>query len=467
MRITTRREWRDPRTDRTYDVITVPYDAISGERQRVEVFFEITERVQTEAQLRQTQRLDSLGSLAPGIAHDFNNILAGIIGYSQLGLQRSDPDSDSAHVFEQIGQIAERGAELTRKILAFSRLQALKVTALDINNLILGMRTMLVSLAGDRVEVVLDLADGLWAVQGDESQIEQVLLNLCVNAVEAMPGGGRLTIRTRNVEGESLRKVLASAPYLSLTPSTHPVPTHGVLIEVSDTGHGMPPEVLSQAVELFFTTKGRGRGTGLGLSVSHRIIQQHRGNMVIESAVGCGTTFRVCLPSMNVTPSRVHRPVYSPVAPRRPGLAYRKPALVVEDDPPIRGLVATMLTELGVEARTAGSGPEALEILSSRENEIRLVITDVAMPGMSGPELARHVRHLHPEVPILFMSGCSDSILEQYGPCSASRSRWKTCSTGSRRRCRNRNERRRSSRVQPHCPVSIQIALRDADTPVP
>ncbi len=416
MKATTRREWRDPRTDRTYDVIAVPYDSISGERQRMEVFFDVTDRVRTQEQLRQTQRLDSLGSLAAGIAHDFNNILAGIIGYCQLGLQRCDRDSEHAAIFQQVGQIAERGTELTRKVLAFSRRQPLKVTTLDINGLITDMRTMIRPLAGDRVEVVLDLAERLWAVQGDASQIEQVLLNLCVNAVEAMPGGGRLTIRTRNVEGEALRKALAQPPG---RPGEHQPPrevSHGVLIEVSDTGHGMTREVAAQAVEPFFTTKGRGRGTGLGLSVSYGIVQQHHGNLQIESTLGVGTTVRVCLPSMSVTPSSAPRP--KPVHDQMPHAALSRygPALVVEDDLFIRDLVAALLREARVEVRTAAGGAEALEVLSSEEGQAtRLIITDVAMPGMSGLELARRVRAMRPDISVLFMSGCSDATLEQYG----------------------------------------------------
>lgn len=416
MRTTTRREWRDPRTDRTYDLIAVPYDSMTGERQRLEVFFDVTDRVRMEAQLRQTQRLDSLGSLAAGIAHDFNNILAGIIGYAQLGMQRSPPDTDCAQVLEQVGQIAERGAELTRKILAFSRRQSLKVVPLDLNALVTDLRTMILPLAGDRVEVVLDLEEGLWVVQGDASQIEQVVLNLCVNAVEAMPGGGRLTIRTRNLDGEFLRRALASRLRPSTEPSPVPEPTHGVLIEVSDTGHGMSAEVMSQAIEPFFTTKGRGRGTGLGLSVSYGIVQQHRGTMAIESAVGVGTTVRVCLPSMGVTPSRVARPGReSRPASQLHSVSHCGPVLVVEDDPPIRGLVATLLGELGIEARTAASGAEALEVISSDPTGVRMVLTDVAMPGMNGVTLARRIRDVRPDLPIVFMSGCSDSTLEQYG----------------------------------------------------
>lgn len=418
MRMTTRREWRDTRTDRTFDVIAVPYDSISGERHRLEVFFEVTERVRMEAQLRQTQRLDSLGSLAAGIAHDFNNILAGVIGYSQLGLQRSK-ESEVAQTFRQIGEIAERGAELTRKILAFSRRQPLKVAPLDINALILGMRTMLHPLVRERIELVFDLQEGLWTVQGDESQIEQVLLNLCVNAVEAMPGGGTLTIRTRNIEGENLRRAFATSSYPSSNPSSntqnHIEPSHGIAIEVSDTGHGMTPDVLSQAIEPFFTTKGRGRGTGLGLSVSFGIIQQHRGNMVIESGVGSGTTVRVYLPSLSVTPSKAVRTLRTEVIPRHPGLSQCSPMLIVEDDPAIRGLVKKLLSEIGIESLTADDGASALAILASREIQIRFVITDVAMPGMSGVELARHCRRIAPHTPILFMSGCSETTLEQYG----------------------------------------------------
>ncbi len=416
MRTATRREWRDPRTDRTYDLIAVPYDSIAGERQRLEVFFDVTDRVRMEAQLRQTQRLDSLGSVAAGIAHDFNNILAGIIGYAQLGLQRSPPDSDCAQVLEQVGQIAERGAELTRKILAFSRRQPLKVVPLNLNALITDLRTMILPLAGDRVEVVLDLEEGLWVVQGDASQIEQVVLNLCVNAVEAMPGGGRLTVRTRNLQGEPLRQALASRLGPCTEPNSLPERAHGVLVEVSDTGHGMSADVMAQAIEPFFTTKGRGRGTGLGLSVSYGIVQQHRGTMAIESTVGVGTTVRVCLPSMGVTPSQVVRPERAFRPTTQPhGMSHCGPVLVVEDDTPIRGLVATLLGELGIEARTAADGAEALEVISSDPTGVRVVLTDVAMPGMNGVTLARRIREARPDLPVLFMSGCSDSMLEQYG----------------------------------------------------
>lgn len=221
--------------------------------------------------------------------------------------------------------------------------------------------------------------------------------------------------RTRNLDGQALRRALAVPPRGPATLPPDREPLHGVLIEVSDTGHGMPPDVVSQAIEPFFTTKGRGRGTGLGLSVSYGIVQQHHGNLVIESAVGAGTTVRVFLPAMDVTPSRVSRPACVQPVSRTPTRFHHGPALVVEDDPPIRGLVASMLGGLGIEARTAANGSEAIEVLSSDEAGIRLVITDVAMPGMSGLMLARGIREVRPDVPVVFMSGCSDATLEQVG----------------------------------------------------
>jgi len=397
-----RREWRDPRTGRTFDVISVPYTSIAGERQRLEIFFDVTQRIEAEAQLKQTQRLDSLGSLAAGIAHDFNNILTGILGYAQLGLQRHDAQDESGEILQQISQIAERGAELTRKILAFSRRQPLKVTPVDLNSLIAGMRPMLRPLAGDRIEVVLDLEEHLWGIQADRSQIEQVLLNLCVNAAEAMPAGGTLTIRTRRLDGSALRERLKDDRH-----------DHGVMLEVEDTGHGMSPDVARHAIEPFFTTKGRGQGTGLGLSVSYGIVKQHGGVLEMDSVLGFGTTVLVILPAMDITPSSVVRPV--PKTRTISRSLQRIRVLLVEDDPPIREMVASLLRDHGLQVRAVADGDEAMKVLARPDCAVDLVITDVAMPGLNGVELARRVRQALPGFPILFMSGCADSTLEQYG----------------------------------------------------
>lgn len=414
LRVTTRKEWCDPKTERTFDVIAAPYDSLSGERQRLEVFYEVTERVRAEAQLRQSQRLDSLGSLAAGIAHDFNNILTGIIGYCQLGLQHVQDQSEGRRILQQIEQIASRGSDLTRKILAFSRRQPLKVSTVNLNAVVMNINTMLEPLVGDTIEVVLDLEKQLWAIEGDQSEIEHVIMNLCVNAIEAMPGGGTLCIRTYNASPQHLQRF--ERQFGAEDGIVGKLDRCWVLVEVSDTGHGMSQEVLAHALEPFFTTKGRGRGTGLGLSVAHAIVRQHRGHMAIESRVGQGTTVSVFFPSLGVTPvtaaARTKRAqVLEPLQSRKSAGRI----LVVEDDQPIRDLIATFLKDLGYEALTASGVSEALDILRLYSGNIALVLTDVAMPGVGGTELARIVQTTYPEVPVLYISGCSDAALERYG----------------------------------------------------
>ena len=393
-------EWRAPMGGKTYDILNVPYVSTFGEKCQMSIFIDVTERVDALQQLRQTQRLDSLGSLSAGIAHDFNNVLAGIIGYAQLGVQRrrSADDEDCNALFEQIGSIAERGAELTRKILAFSRLQPLKPRPFDINAVVEGMQQMIRPLAGDRITFETDLGANVWGVMADRGQIEQVLMNLCVNSVESMPGGGRLALTTKNVVADRMARILGNG-----------IPVNGIQIQVSDTGQGMPEEVVSKAFEPFFTTKGRGRGTGLGLSVSYGIVKQHGGAIHVESNVGRGTSVTVFLPSTDVTPSTLVQPIPE----RTPGRFEGIRVLVVEDDQPIREMVARYLEELGVLVSHSGEGREGIEMIGGREFDI--LVTDIAMPGINGVELARRSAEIRPGLPILFMTGCSDASIEQYG----------------------------------------------------
>lgn len=394
-----RYEWRTPDHKKTYEVLDVPYhNLLTGEQCKMTIFTDVTDRVEAILQLRQTQRLESLGSLAAGIAHDFNNILAGVIGYSQLGSQKADASTDSLELFEQIGSIAERGADLTRKILAFSRRQPLKIRPVDVNTLVEGMHTMVKPLAGDRVELERDLSANVWGVMADSGQIEQVLMNLCVNSVEAMPLGGKLYVSTENVPASEMARFIGNG-----------LEMNGVCIRVRDTGQGMSAEVIDQAMEPFFTTKERSRGTGLGLSVSYGIAKQHGGTIHIESQVGVGTTVSVYLPATNVTPSTLSLPV----ARRTRGQFKGVSALVVEDDPPIRELVSSFLRDLGMAVSQAGNGSEALSVMDGDRFDV--LITDVAMPGINGVELARKAIEACPELPVLFMTGCSESSLEQYG----------------------------------------------------
>jgi signal transduction histidine kinase len=392
--------WQPTGHDRCYDVVCVGFP-VGGQSGRLAVLLDVTERARSEAQLRQTQKLESLGGVAAGIAHDFNNVLAGIIGYAQLGEQRAASSTDLADPFRQIRQIAERGAELTRKILAFGRRQPLRIAPVDLNRIAHDLKPMLDPLAGTTVTVNYELQDHLWAVMGDRGPIEQVLFNLCVNAVEAMPGGGVLTVATRNLENPEVSRLLPA--------SVHP---RGVALTVTDTGTGMPPEVASRAFEPFFTTKGRGRGTGLGLSVTYGIVKQHGGTIAIDTVLGRGTAVTVNLPATSATPSKCV-PIVKPVAP--PVTARRGRALVVEDERAIRDLVAELMRTLGFEVEVAGGGEEALEAIRIADGRFDLMVTDIAMPGMNGWDLAGRVTKARPGFRVLFMSGCAEATLERYG----------------------------------------------------
>ena len=392
--------WRSPRNDRSYDVLNVPMN-LGGEFGHLEILIDATERAMAEMHLRETQRLESLGSLAAGVAHDFNNILAGIIGYSQLGEQRAGEQEDLADPFRQIHAVADRGAELTRKILAFSRRQPLRMAPLDSNALIEGLDVILRPLLGNLVTVRNDLGNPVWAVMGDRGQLEQVLFNLCVNAVEAMPAGGMLTLATRNVDPVEMARLAGNGGAVG-----------GVEFRVTDTGTGMPPEVVQHAFEPFFTTKGRGRGTGLGLSVTYGIVQQHGGKILIDSVPGAGTTMSVLLPASSITPSRIPRKTTpAPVQARK----CQGRALVVEDERAIRELVTSLLRQVGFEVDAACDGAEALLRMCAPGARFDVVVTDIAMPGINGYELSRRIDAIRPGTPFVFMTGCADTTLEQYG----------------------------------------------------
>jgi two-component system, cell cycle sensor histidine kinase and response regulator CckA len=347
---------------------------------------DITDRRRLEEQLVQSQKMEAIGRLAGGIAHDFNNLLTAIIGYADLLARRVKETPRLLNNVQEILEAAERAAGLTRQLLAFSRKQVLQPRVLSLNVAVADMQTMLRRLIGEDVQLVAALDPALGQARADPSQLEQVILNLAVNARDAMPQGGRLTLETANAELEDGR-------YVSLS--------------VSDTGVGMDAEVRKHLFEPFFTTKGPGKGTGLGLATVYGIVAQSGGSILVESEPGRGTTFKVFLP-------RVDEPLASHAGPEAlPPAGGTETVLVAEDEDGVRSLICEILGELGYDVREAAR-PEAAIKAFSAGGEVHLLLTDVVMPGMNGPQLAARLAALRPGLRVLYMSGYTgDSVALQ------------------------------------------------------
>jgi len=350
-----------------------------------------SERKRLEAQLRQAQKMEAIGRLAGGIAHDFNNLLAVIMGHSDLikgVLRKGDA---LAHDVEQIRRASERAATLTRQLLAFSRRQFLQTQVIDVNTLVGNLATMLRRLIGEDVQLELRLDPDAGRVSADPGQLEQVVMNLMVNARDAMPQGGRVILETAPA-------VLDQAFVVA-----HPGSTPGahVRLSIHDTGGGMGPDVLSHLFEPFFTTKEPGRGTGLGLSTVYGIVKQHRGYIDVQSEPGRGSTFGVYLPRVDTKSAPSERPV--PRERLTPG--GRETVLFVEDEVALRDLMHRVLAKGGYTVLAAGDGLEALALVEAHPGRVDLVVTDVVMPRMSGPELASRIRARDPRVRLLYVSG--------------------------------------------------------------
>jgi len=350
-----------------------------------------SERKRLEAQLRQAQKMEAIGRLAGGIAHDFNNLLAVIMGHSDLikgVLRKGDA---LAHDVEQIRRASERAATLTRQLLAFSRRQFLQTQVIDVNTLVGNLATMLRRLIGEDVQLELRLDPDAGRVSADPGQLEQVVMNLMVNARDAMPKGGRVILETAPA-------VLDQAFVVA-----HPGSTTGahVRLSIHDTGSGMGPDVLSHLFEPFFTTKEPGRGTGLGLSTVYGIVKQHRGYIDVQSEPGRGSTFGVYLPRVDTKSAPSERPV--PRERLTPG--GRETVLFVEDEVALRDLMHRVLAKGGYTVLAAGDGLEALALVEAHPGRVDLVVTDVVMPRMSGPELASRIRARDPRVRLLYVSG--------------------------------------------------------------
>ncbi len=368
------------------------------------VALDVSEQSLLEEQLRQSQKMEALGLLAGGIAHDFNNVLAVINGYSDLLLLQQDLGTTARSYVGELRKAGERAAGLTRQLLAMSRRQILNPRLLDLNGIIHEMSGMLRRLIGEDITIAITADPHPGMVRADPGQIEQVLLNLAVNARDAMPSGGRLTIETRTLQVDP-------GPV-----SQHPglEPGSYVVLALSDTGHGMEPEVQQRIFEPFFTTKEAGRGTGLGLATVFGIVKQSGGHITVHSEPERGTSFSIYLPQVNDAENpggKESRGV--------PCASSSASILVVEDDPQLRSLIVRMLHDCGHRVVPAESGADALSVLAARSGKVDLVLSDVVMPAMGGRELAEQIRRRWPTVKILFMSGHTDDEVMRRGVLTA------------------------------------------------
>lgn len=353
-----------------------------------------------EDQLRQSQKMESIGRLASGVAHDFNNLLTVILGYSDLLQIKVGIKHPWVEDLEQIRRAGERAATLTRQLLAFSRQQALAPVILDLNRLVINLQKMLERLIGEDITLSTTTHPALWPITADPGQIEQVVMNLVVNARDAMPTGGKITIETNNVYLDD--------NYVQ----THIEATIGpcVMLAVSDTGYGMDSAIQARIFEPFFTTKEQGKGTGLGLSTVYGIIKQSGGDITVYSEPGQGTTFKIYLPATETTAISLSTPQTQMASHHSTGVI-----LLVEDDDSLRDLVRKTLQTEGYTILEAGSGAKALSLVKQFQGEIDLLLTDVVMPLMNGRELAEQLSVLYPKAKILFMSGYTNDTVVRHG----------------------------------------------------
>jgi PAS domain S-box-containing protein len=347
-----------------------------------------------EDELRQAHKLEAVGQLAGGIAHDFNNLLTVIGGYTDILLRRLGHEADGSTEMVEIGKATQRAMRLTRQLLAYSRKQVVELKAVDLNGVVIETQTMLERVVGENIEFSTTLAEDLGSISADYGQIEQIVMNLVVNARDAMPEGGKLLLETCNVTSAGVvggrRSDTAAADYVVLT--------------VSDTGEGMDSATAERIFEPFFTTKERGAGTGLGLATVYGIVKQSGGHIDVESSPGMGTTFRLHFPRV-AEKAEVFRP-------RRPddrSLMGSETVLLVEDDESLRAVGRMMLEPYGYTVLLAGDGDAAIELVNNRADPIQLLITDILMPKMGGIELAAQLSTMRPELKVLYTSGYNDS----------------------------------------------------------
>ncbi len=358
------------------------------------------EKEALQSQLQHAMKMEAVGRLAGGVAHDFNNLLTAIIGNVSLGLIKLSPSDPVSGLLKEVNKAAERAARLTQQLLAFSRRQIIEPKLVNLNDLITDLHAMLVRLIGENMDLETVPGVGLGAVNVDRGQFEQILVNLVLNARDAMPGGGKILIQTLNVELDE--EYCATHAYIR--------PGRFVMLEVSDRGHGMTDEVKSHLFEPFFTTKPKGGGTGLGLATTYGVVKQSDGSIEVHSEVGEGTTVRIYLPRVDGCASE----------PEKAGVPGEQPtgnelALLVEDEEMVRNMCLNVLEQLGYRVLQAKSGEEAIAVARGFEGRIDLLLTDVVMPGMNGFQLAERLAPIHPEAKVLFMSGYTEDAIMNHG----------------------------------------------------
>jgi len=354
------------------------------------------DRRRLEEQFRHAQKMEAIGRLAGGVAHDFNNLLTVITGYSELLLGAGSLNDFTRSALEEIKKAAERGGTLTRQLLVFSRKQKLVPKSVNLNDLVANMEKMLGRLIGENISMVSVLRPDIGLVRADVGQFEQVLMNLVVNARDAMPDGGKLTIETSNVD--------LTTPQVDLAPGPH------VLLAVSDTGIGMDAQTQSHVFEPFFTTKEAGKGTGLGLATVYGIVKQCSGAITVYSEPGRGTTFRIYLPRVDQALEDMS------TQPQSVGsLNGSENILIVEDDPEVRRLVCEILRSKGYQVLESTRGDEAIRIAGNFSGPLPLMIADVILPEMSGPDVVRKVKETRPGIRTIFISGYTDEAVLRHG----------------------------------------------------
>ncbi len=380
----------------TEDAVIAPVRNESGEVVNyIAIKRDITHEEEVENQLRQAQKMDSIGRLAGGVAHDFNNIIMAIIGNAELALEALPSDNMTRTDIEEILRSSQRAAALTQQLLTFARRQQVHPRVVKLNELILNLNRMMQRLIGENISLKTEMAPDLWSVKADPSQIEQVIVNMVVNARDAMPRGGTLTIRTLNTTFDAP----ASTRYQEMPPGEY------VKILIQDTGTGIPDDVKQHIFEPFFTTKARGKGTGIGLATCFGIIKQNGGYIRFESETGKGTTFRICFPRCREAPQVLKE------EPLPQGWHGTETILLAEDDKTLRQVVARALTNHGYKVLEAGNGKEALDVAANYPGDINLLLSDVIMPEMNGPTLAENLIKIRPSLKVILLSGYIDDAL--------------------------------------------------------
>jgi len=374
--------------------------ALENSRLYQEIQRAYDELSQTQDQLAQASKMEAVGHLAGGVAHDFNNLLMVIMGRADVMLSRLDHAHPMRAAIHEITRTARRAADLTHQLLAFSRKQVLKPAVLDLNAVLTNLGEMLRRLIGEDIELITALAPALGHVKADPGQIEQIVMNLCVNARDAMPQGGQLTIETANVE---LDEAYARR-HVGVRPGFY------VMLALSDTGVGMDPATQARIFEPFFTTKGPRKGTGLGLAMVYGIVKQSEGNIWVYSERGQGTTFKIYLPKVDAPLAGAHADTTPALPPHG-----KETVLVVEDEEGVRELVRDILEASGYKVLEAAHGAGALEIVERHTGPIHLLVSDVVMPEMSGRDLAQQLAVRCPDTKVLFMSGYTDHAVAHRG----------------------------------------------------